>query len=29
MIYYSVTENDTGITRTGRIIVAGQEYTIT
>ena len=28
-LYYSVTQNDTGVTRTGRIIVSGQEYTIT
>ncbi|MCB1132378.1 MAG: hypothetical protein KDN05_14720, partial [Verrucomicrobiae bacterium] len=28
-IYYSVAQNDTGATRTGRILVSGQEYTIT
>ena len=28
-VYYTVTANDTGLPRTGRIIVAGEEYTIT
>lgn len=28
-IRYSIAENDTGIQRTGRIIVAGEEYTVT